>query len=90
MPKGLYTRLPCIQYKIATYTAAVFHDKKFMYTTAVHSVKGVIYTAAVFHSKRFIYSAAVPPVSNGYVHDRLAKHVNMFSRDETYYRLIHV
>ena len=88
MPQGLYSRLPCIQYKIVIYTAAVFHDKKFIYTAAVHPVKSVIYTAAVFHSKVFFFSTAVPPVRNGYVHGRLAKHVNMSSRNETYYPLI--
>ena len=32
MPKLLYTRLPCIQYKIVIYTAAVYHAKTFIYT----------------------------------------------------------
>ena len=51
---------------------------KVIYMAAVHPVKSIVYTAAVFHAKRFIYSAAV----------RLVKHVNMFSRDETYYRFV--
>ena len=78
MPKELYTRLPGIQYKIVIYTAAVYHAKRVIYTAAVHPVKSIVYTAAVYHAKRFIYSAAV----------RLVRHVNMFSRDETYYRFV--
>ena len=40
MPKSLYTRLPCIKFKIVIYTAAVSHTKKFIhvYTAAVHKI----------------------------------------------------
>ena len=36
IPKGSYTRLSCIKYKSAIYTAAVSHAKIFIYMTAVH------------------------------------------------------
>ena len=38
--KGLYIRLPFIQYKIVIYTAAVYmyHAKRFIYTAAVPPV----------------------------------------------------
>ena len=48
MPKSLYTRLPCIKYKSAIYTAAVSHDKRFSYTAAVHQVK-----KRYLHGRRF-------------------------------------
>ena len=38
MPKALYKRLPCIQYKIVIYTSAVYHVKRVIYTAAVHPV----------------------------------------------------
>ena len=38
IPKKLYTRLPCIKYKNAIYTAAVSHAKWFLHTAAVHPV----------------------------------------------------
>ena len=70
IPKGLYTRLPCIKYKNAIYTAAVSHAKWFLHTAAVHPVYflNVIYTASVFNEKLIINTAAVPPVCNGYMY----------------------
>ena len=60
MPKGLYTRLPCIKYKSVIYTAAVSHTKKFIYTAAVHKVYKRYLHGSVSHAKRF--TAAVYPV----------------------------
>ena len=62
IPKGLYTRLPCINYKSAIYTAAVSYAKMIYTRLPFFQNKSVIYTAAVFHAKRFIYTPAVPPV----------------------------
>ena len=50
IPKALYTRLPCIQYKIVIYTAAVSHIKLFIYTTAGHPV-----SRRYLHGSRFSY-----------------------------------
>ena len=49
IPKSLYTRLPCIQYKIVIYTAAVSHIKLFIYTAAGHPV-----------SRRYLHGSRFP------------------------------
>ena len=51
MPKGLYMRLMCIQYKIVIYTAAVNHTKRFLYTAAEHSVNSRFSNASRFSCK---------------------------------------
>ena len=38
VPKSLYTRLSCIKYKSAIYTAAVSYIKRAIYTAAVNQV----------------------------------------------------
>ena len=62
IPKSLYTRLPCIKYKTAIYTAAVSQAKCFYTRLPFIQYKIVIYTAAIFHEKLIIYTDAMPPI----------------------------
>ena len=69
IPNALYTRLPCIQYKIVIYTAAVSHIKLFIYTTAGHPV-----SRRYLHGSRFSYQ-------NIYIHGCRASSVQtLFTR----------
>ena len=54
IPKGLYTRLPCIKYKTAVFTRQPFLIPKGLYTRLpCIKYKSGIYNASVSHTKRF-------------------------------------
>ena len=69
IPKALYTRLPCIQYRIVIYTAAVSHIKLFIYTAAGHPV-----------SRRYLHGSRFP-FQKFYIHGCRATSIkSLFTR----------
>ena len=77
IPKGLYTRLPCIKYKSAIYTAAVSHAKRYFLWQRIYTrlpggspyIKIVIYTAALQDAQPNILYTRLPFVNiNCYLH----------------------
>ena len=68
VPKGLYIRLPCIQYEIVICTAAVFHAKDLHTLLPCIKYKFVMYTAAVSPKDLYVYTAAEHPVKSCHSH----------------------